>query len=239
MESAKKKARCGVHVGSSSSQCTPGISESVEKLRTDTLAWQASLTTLRSPSQGKDAPSQERALAVRLSKTRAAAKAGEVTKEDESALASLPGMESLFSQVSPVQQLAEDIKSWQHKTGLLRFPHQANDATDEERKLALRCNNLLSPHISSQVTPGEAGWLVQLAKDTTAWRARVGRDCVLTADVATTGAEKAAARGWAWLQEHDADVGSMARQGRLLRAYDLNEEIFGPHSASLFHVSRE
>ena len=100
----------------------------MHNLRADVLAWQATLDSPRLPTQGKDASSRERALAVRFSKVRSAAQAGGLSADDKAALASIHGAESLFATLSPMQQLAEDIKSWQTKTGLQRFPNRANSA---------------------------------------------------------------------------------------------------------------
>ena len=148
---------------------------------------------------------------------------------------SVPGAEEYFAKrrQSPIQKLVEDIKSWQATAGVQRFPNRADAASEEERRLASRCANLLDPHIRAQLTPGKLAWFVQLAKDTMAWRDRVGRETILTPELATTGRERSACLSWQWLQQSDDEVASMARDGHWTRVYDLNEQIFGPHVSTL------
>ena len=137
-----------------SSQHGNAVSDRVTQFNADVLSWQETLERPRLPTRGKDSSPEEQALAVRLSKLRVAAKNGELSEEQQATLASISCTEDVFVFRSPIQQLAEDIKNWQSKTGLQRFPKQTAD--DEERKLAQHCENLIAPHIRNQVTPGRA-----------------------------------------------------------------------------------
>ena len=115
------------------------IAQQVQQLYDDTAAWQATLDEPRMPTRAKQADKQEQNLAGRLVKMRLAHKSDELTTEQKTLLASLPGLGDFFvtDARTEAQRLRDDLLEWQREAGNKRIPKRADGP--KARALAERC----------------------------------------------------------------------------------------------------
>ena len=189
----------------------------VRPFANDVRSWQKQMKTHRAPTQKKNAKPPESKLAKRLSKILTNIGKQGISPEAEGLLRQIPGIDSVMvtaTRESAAHSLARETAEWQRHIGSDKIPSRAVDASDTERRLALRWCNILPAYREGSLTEDDAqafentpGFHLRLAayrgtaagclvRETTEWQRHTGVERIPSkaADVSET--ERSLARRW-------------------------------------------